>query len=74
MCAYRLLPHKIGMMRNNEEIICCLVRSYKMMLDFHGMYLRSDTGLLGRSRLPQDFKPRYRNLLSEYLCMNVFGG
>lgn len=67
MDASRLLPHEIGMMRNNEEIICRLVKSYEMMLDFYGMRLLSDTGLLGRSRLPRDFKARSRNLLSKCL-------
>ncbi|KAG9315819.1 opioid growth factor receptor conserved region-domain-containing protein [Chiua virens] len=61
--AYRLLPHEIGMMRNSEEIIRRLVTSYKMMLDFYGMRLISESGLLGRALSPRDFKPRYRNLL-----------
>ncbi|KAG8214560.1 opioid growth factor receptor conserved region-domain-containing protein [Butyriboletus roseoflavus] len=65
MCAFRLLPHEIGMMRNNEEITCRLMRSYEMMLDFYGMCLLSDTGLLGRSLPPRDFESRYRNLLSQ---------
>lgn len=72
MCAYRLLPHEIGMMRSNEEITSRLVKSYEMMLDFYGMCLLSDTGLLGRSRLPRDFKSRYRDLLSEWLSINVY--
>ncbi|KAH0832026.1 opioid growth factor receptor conserved region-domain-containing protein [Lanmaoa asiatica] len=71
MGAYRLLPHEIGMMRNNEEIIRRLVRSYEMMLDFCGMCLFADTGLLGRSLRPRDFKSRYRNLLSEWPSVNV---
>lgn len=66
MDAYRLLPHEIGMMRNSEEIIRRLVRSYEMMLDFYGMRLLSDTGLLGRSLPPRDFNSRYQNLLSEW--------
>ncbi|KAF8442959.1 opioid growth factor receptor conserved region-domain-containing protein [Boletus edulis BED1] len=61
--AYRLLPHEIGLMRDNEEIICRLVKSYQMMLDFYGMRMLSDTGLLGRSLPPRDFKSRYRHLL-----------
>ena len=65
MDACRLLSHEIPMMRNNEEIICRLVNSYEMMLDFYGMCLLSNTGLLGRSLPPQDFKSRYRNLLSK---------
>lgn len=65
MDAYRLLPHEIAMMRNSEEITCRLVKSYKMMLDFYGMCLLSDTGLLGRPLPPRDFKSRYQNLLSE---------
>ncbi|KAN0087531.1 Opioid growth factor receptor (OGFr) conserved region domain containing protein [Tylopilus felleus] len=63
MDAYRLLPHEIAMMRNSEEITCRLVKSYKMMLDFYGMCLLSDTGLLGRPLPPRDFKSRYQNLL-----------
>lgn len=57
-------------MRNNDEIICRVVRSYKMMLGFYGMRLLSDTGLLARTLLPRDFKSRYRNLLSKcvYKC------
>jgi len=62
MDAYRLLPHEIGMMKNNEKITRRLVKSYEMMLDFYGMCLLSDTGLLGRSLPPRDFKSRYRNL------------
>lgn len=53
------------MMRNNEEIIRRLMKSYEMMLDFYGMCLLTDTGLLRRSLPPRDFKSRYRNLLSE---------
>lgn len=66
MDACRLLPHEIGMMRNNEEIIRRLVKSYEMMLDFYGMCLLSDTGLHGRLLPPRDFKSRYQNLLREY--------
>ncbi|KAF8555722.1 hypothetical protein OG21DRAFT_1507350 [Imleria badia] len=63
MDAHRLLSHEIGMMRNNEEIIRRLVKSYEIMLDFYGMRLLSDTGLLGRSLPPRDFTTRYRNLV-----------
>jgi hypothetical protein len=69
--SYRLLPHEIGMMRNNEKIVSRLVKSYEMMLDFYGMCLLSDKGLLGRSLPPRDFRSRYRNLLSEWFSMKV---
>lgn len=74
MDAYRLLPHEIGMMRNNEKITRRLMRSYEMMLDFYGMCMLSDTGLLGRSLPPRDFKSRYRNLHSEWVSIKVSYG
>jgi len=63
MDAYRLLPHEIEMMKNDREIMRRLVKSYEMMLDFYGMRLLSDAGLVGRAPPPCDFKSRYRNLL-----------
>lgn len=65
MDAYRLLPHEIEMMKSDREIMRRLVKSYEMMLDFYGMRLLSDAGLVGRVPSPCDFKSRYRNLISE---------
>ncbi|KIK95162.1 hypothetical protein PAXRUDRAFT_827279 [Paxillus rubicundulus Ve08.2h10] len=61
--AYRLLPHEIEAMRSNDEIIGRLIKSYHMMLDFYGMRLVTDTGLLGRALLPSDYSSRYKNIL-----------
>ncbi|KAF9221649.1 hypothetical protein BS17DRAFT_785124 [Gyrodon lividus] len=61
--AQRLLPHEIEAIRSDEKTIRRLVKSYEMMLDFYGMRLLSETGILGHSLPPQNYSSRYKNLL-----------
>jgi hypothetical protein len=61
-----LQTHEIESMKADPIILERVIKSYQLMLDFYGMHLISkETGLVGRALPPQNFAPRYRNLVRE---------
>ena len=58
-----LQMHEREAMRANKEIIQRVIQSYRVMLDFYGMQLKStETGLLARAEPERKYIDRYRNL------------
>ena len=65
--AQALQRHEIEAMRSDSAILDRVLESYRLMLDFYGMQLRSaETGLLARAEPGRKYVERYRNLLREY--------
>lgn len=58
-----LQKHEIEAMRADKDIQSRLQVSYRIMLDFYGMQLKSpETGLLVRSEPDEKWEDRYGNL------------
>lgn len=62
--AQPLQHHEIEAMLSNDEVIDRVLESYRLMLDFYGMQLKSaETGLLARAEPERKYMERYRNLV-----------
>ncbi len=61
-----LQRHEIEAMKADKEILDRVVQSYRVMLDFYGMQLKSpETGLLARVEPERKYVDRTRNLARE---------
>ena len=62
--AQPLQRHEIEAIREDKAIIDRVLESYRLMLDFYGMQLKSaETGLLARAEPERKNIERYRNLI-----------
>ena len=58
--------HERETMKADKEIVERFIESYRLMLDFYGMELKStETGLLTRAEPERKYIDRYRNLVRE---------
>ena len=59
-----LMTHELEDMKADKKIMDRVLQSYRVMLDFYGMQLKSsETGLIARAEPERKWVDRYRNLV-----------
>ena len=59
-----LMVHELEAMKADKKIMERVLQSYRVMLDFYGMQLKSsETGLIARSEPERKWVDQYRNLV-----------